>query len=392
MNEIKNQEIIIIQDFSCFGGKHCQTTALKNILEYRGLHLSEEMLLGLGGGTGFIYWYTKQMSSPFIGCRNGKVDEFTLNVCKRIGIDADIIQTNSEKKAYDELKKLLKKGEPVNLFVDMIYLPYFALPKDAHFGGHAIVVYGIDEINNKVYISDRSRKPLNVTIEDLRKARSSKYAPFTPKNKMLKIKKYPSKISNLDKAIKESIKSSCQNMLNPPIRNIGLSGMKKWADVISKWPEQSKGTSFFNCLYNTFIYIEIGGTGGSAFRPMYAKFLEEADSIINKPELNEIATIFQKSGRLWNEIATAALPDSWLVLKRIRELSINKNQICEENGLSGLEKMGKINVELGDLMKKAVDELQERDATSLLEGIKQKIIECCQIEERAFRRLNEVVK
>ena len=84
MNEIKNQEIIIIQDFSCFGGKHCQTTALKNILEYRGLHLSEEMLLGLGGGIGFIYWYTKQMSSSFIGCRNGKVDEFTLNICKRI--------------------------------------------------------------------------------------------------------------------------------------------------------------------------------------------------------------------------------------------------------------------------------------------------------------------
>lgn len=286
MESMKENEKLIVQGFNQFGGKHCQTTALKNIFAYHGLHISEEMLLGLGGGIGFIYWYTKQMSSPFIGCRNVKVDEFTLNICKRIGIDADIIQTNSEKKAYYELKELLKQGEPVNIFVDMACLPYFALPKDAHFGGHAIVVYGIDEINNKVYISDRSRNSLNVTIEDLRKARSSKYAPFTPKNKMLKIKKYPLKISNLDKAIKESIKSSCQNMLNPPIRNIGLSGMKKWADIILKWPGQSKGMNFFNCLYNTFIYTEIGGTGGSAFRPMYAKFLEESASIIDKSELN----------------------------------------------------------------------------------------------------------
>jgi len=128
--------------------------------------------------------------------------------------------------------------------------------------------------------------------------------------------------------------------------------------------------NFFNCLYDTFIYIEIGGTGGSAFRPMYAKFLEEASLIINKPELNEIAELFKKSGRLWSEIATAALPDSWPVLKRTRELTVEKNQIFEENGLSGLEKMGKINVELDDLMKKAVIELQKRDATPLLENRK----------------------
>jgi len=50
-------EKLTIQGFKQFGGKHCQTSALKNILDYHGLHLSEEMLLGLMGGVGFIYWY-----------------------------------------------------------------------------------------------------------------------------------------------------------------------------------------------------------------------------------------------------------------------------------------------------------------------------------------------
>ena len=389
---MKENEKLIVQEFNQFGGKHCQTTALKNIFAYHGLHISEEMLLGLGGGIGFMYWYMKRMQAPFIGCRDGKVDEFTLTICKRIGVDAEIFQTSSEKKAYYELKELLKQGKPVNIFVDMVYLPYFALPEEAHFGGHAIVVYGIDEINNKVYISDRSKKPLTVTIEDLRKARNSKNPPFAPKNKMLKIRKYPLKIGNQDKAIKESIKNCCQNMLNPPIKNIGLSGIKKWADIILKWPEQFKGMNFFGCLFNTFIYIEIGGTGGSAFRPMYAKFLEEVSSMINKPELNEIAELFKKSGKLWSKIAIAALPDSWPVLERIRDLTIEKNRIFEEYGLDALDKMKNINGELDDLIKKAVIELQKRDTTPLLENMKQKIIECSQIEEMAFRSLKDVVQ
>ena len=55
------KEKLIIQDFNQFGGRHCQTAALRNILVYHGLQLSEEMLLGLGGGLGFIYWYMKLM-------------------------------------------------------------------------------------------------------------------------------------------------------------------------------------------------------------------------------------------------------------------------------------------------------------------------------------------
>ena len=41
-------EKLLIEDFKQFGGKHCQTTALKNILDHHGLRLSEEMLFGLG--------------------------------------------------------------------------------------------------------------------------------------------------------------------------------------------------------------------------------------------------------------------------------------------------------------------------------------------------------
>ena len=60
-------ERIVLEDYRHLGGKHCQTTAIKGILNYKGIDLSEEMLLGLGGGLGFIYWYMKMMPTPFIG-------------------------------------------------------------------------------------------------------------------------------------------------------------------------------------------------------------------------------------------------------------------------------------------------------------------------------------
>ena len=68
--------------------------------------------------------------------------------------------------------------------------------------------------------------------------------------------------------------------------------------MVPKWSEQFRGLNLYGCLFNTFIYIEIGGTGGSAFRPMYAQFLKEAGSILNKPALNEVAEMFEGSGKL----------------------------------------------------------------------------------------------
>lgn len=385
-------EKLIIEDFKQFGGKHCQTTALKNLFDYYGLHLSEEMLLGLGGGVGFIYWYMKRMPSPFVGTRYGGRDEaFLINICERIGAKATMFQTGSAKKGHEELMNMLRENKPAYTFVDMAYLPYLALPEEAHFGAHSVVVFGLDEEDDKVYISDRSKNAVTVSIGDLIKARNSKFPPFPPKNKILKIN-YPSKIVNLETGVKVAIKECCMNMLNPPIKDIGLAGMKKWTGIVPKWSEQFKGLNLFGCLFNTFIYIEIGGTGGSAFRSMYAKFLNEASTILNKPVLNEVAEMFRDSAKNWSDIATAALPDSWSTLRKIRKLSFEKNRIFEDQKPGALERMFMINTELDELMDQAVEDLKTQDLNPLMSDLKQRILKCHEIEEKAFLKLNDIIE
>lgn len=147
------------------------------MLDRHGISLSEEMLLGLGGGVGFIYWYMKLMPSPFIGTRYGKGTDFPRNICKRIGADVSVVETSSPKRGYEELKAILRSGEPAVVYGDMAYLPYFAVPEVAHFGGHVFVVFGLDEEEDEVYIYDRGRNPVTVGLSDLKKARGSKFSP-----------------------------------------------------------------------------------------------------------------------------------------------------------------------------------------------------------------------
>jgi hypothetical protein len=381
-------EKLMLEGFKPFIGKHCETTALKRALDYHGLDLSEEMLLGLGGGIGFIYWYMKIMPGPFIGGRNGKVAEFAVTACKRLGAEVAVMETASASKGYEELKELLRNGEPAVAYVDMAYLPYLAVPEQAHFGGHVVAVFGLDEDRDVVHIYDRGRNPVTAGIADLARARASKFPPFPPKHRLLKIK-YPARIVDLSAGIRDSILECCHNMLKPPIKNIGLAGMQKWAEMVVKWPQQFKGLNLLGALMNGFMYIEIGGTGGSAFRYMYARFLEEASSIINQPLLKEVADIMRQSAVIWSQIADGFLPDSWSNLKRMRQLIVEKNRLFEEQEPGALKAMIQIDREFDDLMKKAVDDLSHPPA--FLADVQRSILRCRDIESQAFQSLTNIV-
>jgi len=109
----------------------------------------------------------KMMPIPFVGGRNGGVPDFLMNARGRIGVGVTISETSCSKKGYEELKALLRDGEPAVVYGDMAYLPYFVLPEGAHFGGHTFVVFGLDEAKDEVYIYDRGVNPVTVGIADL---------------------------------------------------------------------------------------------------------------------------------------------------------------------------------------------------------------------------------
>jgi hypothetical protein len=382
-----------LNNFKTFGGKHCQTTSLRHVLSYKGLKVSEEMLFGLGGGIGFIYWYMNRMPAPFVGSRGGKGDDFLVDSCSRLGIEANFTRTSSEKRGYGRLKQMLADDMAGCIMVDMAYLPYLALPEDAHFGGHTVAVFGIDEKKNEVSLADRGRFPFTITIENLKMAKNSCFPPFAPRNALLELD-VPKKLSVEPMNIEDAIRDCSHNMLHPPIKNLGLEGLLKWSKLVVKWPAQFHGLNLFACLFNVFIYIEIGGTGGAAFRPMFADFLDEAAKITGRNEYSEPAGLYLEAARVWRDIAFLALPDDWPVLCKMRELMLEKNRVFEQEDFSSFPRLLELNREMEPLMHLAAKELDENSGgqrDDLLKGLQRKILELYEIEKQAAQKMESLV-
>ena len=287
-------------------GYHCQTNSLAKIFHYHKCPLSEDMLLGLGSGMGFMYWHQKGIP-PFIGGR-GNVKNFFQDLGNKISVKIEVKSTSSEKKAESTLLEKLVKREPVMVYGDMGFLPWFELPENYHFGGHTFVICGYNGTDS-VLASDMDpmasglKKGFyhSISLEQLCKARNSPYKPFPPKNAYLEFdfhEYHPPR----DKDIYSSIHQTTDSMLSPPISNFGIKGIRRSAQEIMKWPRMFNDKELRMNLFTVYIFIEIGGTGGGCFRYMYSRFLKEAAAITSNNTLEKVATIIHDSGKLFTEL------------------------------------------------------------------------------------------
>ena len=287
-------------------GYHCQTNSLAKIYHYHHHPLSEDMLLGLGSGMGFIYWHQKGMS-PFIGGR-GNLKNFFQDLGLRTGVNIEVKSTSSERKAEQALLENLSKKEPAMVYGDMGFLPWFELPEEYHFGGHTFVICGYDG-KNTVLASDMDQKAGGlkkgfyhpITLEQLRKARSSPYKPYPPKNTFLEFD-FSDYHTPTEEDVYSAVNQTVDSMLNPPISNLGVKGIRRSAKEIVKWPDKFEDKELRMNLFTVYIFVEIGGTGGGCFRYMYSRFLEEAAEITSNRALEKAAVMIFESGKHFTEL------------------------------------------------------------------------------------------
>jgi hypothetical protein len=103
--------------------------------------------------------------------------------------------------------------------------------------------------------------------------------------------------------VHQAIQQQVEPMLEPPIRNIGVRGIRKAAQMVPLWPDRLDGGALRFALFNAYIFISpAGGSGGGAFRYMFSRFLHEATEIAGEPRLRESADEFQHIGDRWEEL------------------------------------------------------------------------------------------
>lgn len=285
-----------IEKIKPFDGQHCETTATGTLLRQIDIELSEPMLFGLGEGLGFIFWNMKSMEFPFIGGRV-KPDTLTENIAKNLNLELTVKETASTQKAWDNVKELIDKGQPVGLKLDCFHLQYFSRP--FHFAGHYTTLYGYD--NEYAFLVDTKQQggQVKTSLKSLALARAEK-GSMSSKNLYYTLGKTNKKF-DLKTAVVTAIRNNATDYINPPITNIGYKGVFKTSSEIIKWFKTSKDIE--NDFKTAAMLMEKAGTGGALFRNLYRDFLKESYDLLKLDKLKKGHNAFIETASLWTSVS-----------------------------------------------------------------------------------------
>ncbi|NIS17834.1 MAG: BtrH N-terminal domain-containing protein [candidate division Zixibacteria bacterium] len=284
-----------IREFKHIPGKNCVTTALRNILNYYHILLSEELILGLAGGLGFYYVELPEFPNPFIG---GNSSNLIGHFCQNMDLQLFELRKKDPEAAHKAMVGKILSDIPVIIKIDLYYLDYFR--SKFHFSGHRIIPVGIDD--EHVYVADTGFRSIKQTsIENFKKGRASDYGPQPPGNLQLFINRPEKDLPILDN-LWGIVRRNARQMISSPDGN-GLISLEKFASSADK---------FTNPEY-LLIQIEKAGTGGALGRRMYRDFLSEANLYRPHQTLLEAYKLYAEVVETYEQIVTelrqGSMPD-----------------------------------------------------------------------------------
>jgi hypothetical protein len=300
----------LVEGFEHTPGHHCGSTALRDLLAFHGVKISEEMAFGLGAGASFYYFETGGSPSRFINHRTR-------------ALEADFIELTGLALTYDRFagpadswqaaRRCIDSGKPAILLTDLYYLDHYG--KSAHFPGHAITLAGYDD--EFAYVGDTAFEGLVKTgLAGLEKARHVQHPYATLAGDL--IHATGEGLGDPTAAVDAAIARAARRMIEPELGEYeGVPAMRRFASELAHWPEVAEDWQW--CARFAYQVIERRGSGGGAFRAMYSRFLEEAGR-------HEAAEICADAADGWTELAgalydlsetDAAEPPEWAAAGRI---------------------------------------------------------------------------
>ena len=280
-----------VPGFTHLPGHHCGSTALRNLLVFHGTPISEEMAFGLGAGPCF-YYVTLEDASPSRWF-NGRTARLEENFAELTGAALELRTfEHGDAGAWPAAAAEIEAGRPVLILTDLYYLDHYG--NSAHFPGHAVVLAGYDE--SDAHLSDTGFESLQTTsLESLDRARHSSHPAYPLAGHMFTVAG-PVDPEALRDAVPAAVERAARSMVEPEFREFsGLDAVRSLAAEAGAWPETAVDWQW--CARFGYQVIERRGTGGGAFRAMYARFLEETGY--------DEAPLAEEASARWTELAEA---------------------------------------------------------------------------------------
>ena len=386
-------------------GKYCESAALLNALNQLGQCsdelCTEEMLFGLGGGLGMTYFvFDMHGSHPIVLGPRYHASEadspvFVMQMCEAWGATAELKHSSSRSAATKSLTKILEDGFTPIVWVEHMKLPYMFVSGYPNMY-YTIIVYEKD--GNEFVVGDLAQRVVRMSVEELEEVRDGNWAPRFRSVTIKGVDAQP----DIREMVTQRIQLCCSQMLaGLGISNFGLAAFKKWADMLTNTKNKKGWSNCFDdgpglhrALCSVYMQIELRGFGGSAYRGIYADFLDQAAGVLKKPGLKKVADQFREAEASWGKIAQAALPDSIPILKETRKIFERRAALLAKPRTEKIDQeLDSIRTRVTELRQSSVKDLDlsSKDKLDLFSSMSARVLETEAIERAAFTDLNKLV-
>jgi len=280
-------------------GWHCASTALSDATAFLGHPLSEATCFGLGAGLGFAYLKGDAFYPTRFTATRSRILE--TNFFENLGLPRPWLQDSDPDHALAEARALADQGVPILMRADLFHLDYYQ--SKAHFPGHVILFYGYDDAAQTAFVADTERPGLqSVPLASLKKARFSDQPGYTVSGDHLRVDwKLPA--PDLRPAIRRALLKQANDLIVPEYAEAGIFGYPALTRAVADLPNWGEAKDWKWSARWFYQVIEKRGTGGGAFRKLYARFLEEAGALIpavkNAAPASEMSAISER----WSELS-----------------------------------------------------------------------------------------
>jgi hypothetical protein len=389
-------------------GRHPDTAALTRLLAALGVTdpatgrpLDEATVLGVSGGIGFAYFVFEyeEGATLYLGGRiNSYVQktDATEAALTRLGVPFQARRTSGPATAERQLRAALDQGRPVLATVDVARLRYRAVPD--WLCGMTPQDVLVELADGQPLLWDLAPAPFPVTWAELAEAR----AGVRSARHRLVVAEPPERPVDLAGAAAAGIADTWAGMLEPPMRNFGVPGLVKWAELLTAprapkgWPRllDPPGRQF-QLLTWLYDWVETAGTGGGFFRAMYAEFLKAAAGPLGRPELAGLAADLRELAAAWTALAgaVAAAAGGDGPLARAAALLERRRRLVEEQGAAAAAEVAAVQAELAALADATADPqpLDPAALAGLLAGLRDRVLALAEAEEAAAAALRGAV-
>ena len=323
--------------------EHAASGALRDLLEHRGLSympepMSEGALFGFSGALDLRVRIARA-AIPAIDL-GGRAPSLELELCRNLGIDAHWHTTSDPAAAWDALRAQLAAGRPTLIRADAATLDY----RDGgrHDTRHAVVATSYDEGAAMVWVADGGfPEPQACGIRSLAAARASDGWPEPARHGMLQIAAQAQRLATPRDSVAAALRRVVLAMRRPPRPDHPdeRTGLAAAHALDSAWPRLTEmaGGRLGATLAALRFRIRDGGTGGTLYRSLHARFLHDAAALLGAPQLGHAALVCDDLADAWRALAATLDSEDAEHARRVAEPWVRRISTLEHAHVEALE-------------------------------------------------------